>query len=86
MLGLRSGRLARPRGFTYIPRHYDADAEERRKRRLRFSRPSDKRQRKTRQPAFIAVGLGLVLALYVYSNLEVFIERMAAFGTFFFGG
>lgn len=86
MLGLRSGRLAKPRGFAYVPRHYDADADERRKRRLRFSRPSEKRTRKTKQPAFIAVGLGLVLALYIYANLEMFIERAAAFGAFFFGG
>ena len=86
MLGIQRGRMARPRGFSYEPRFYDADADERRKRRLQFRRPSEVRQRKTKQPAFIAVGLGLVVALYVYINADTLIERVASFGSFFFGG
>ena len=84
MPGLR-GKLARPRGFSYQPRFYDPDAEERRKRQLRFTRPSERRQRKTKQPQFIAVGLALVLAFYLYSNIGTIIERMTAFGGWFFG-
>lgn len=85
MLGLRSGRMAKPRGFTYEPRFYDPDAEERRKRQLRFVRPSERRQRKTKQPQFIAVGLGLVLAFYLYLHIETIVERVTAFGGWFFG-
>ena len=85
MLGFRNGKLARPRGFSYEPRFYDPEAEERRKRQLRFTRPSDRRQRKTKQPQFVAVGLGLVLAFYLYTNIETIVERMTAFGGWFFG-
>lgn len=85
MLGFRNGRLARPRGFSYEPRFYDPEAEERRKRQLRFVRPSERRQRTTKQPAFVAVGLGLVLALYLFLHIETIIERVAAFGGWFFG-
>ena len=79
-----SGHKAKPRGFDYQPRFYDPDEEERRKRQLRFVRPSERRQRKTRQPQFIAVGLGLVLALYLYINLGTIADRVANFGSFFF--
>ena len=85
MLGLRNGRLSRPRGFDYQPRFYDPEAEERRKRQLRFVRPSERRQRKTKQPAFVAVGLGLVLAFYLFLNIETIVERVTAFGGWFFG-
>ena len=86
MLGLRSGRIARPRGFTYEPRFYDAEAEERRKRQLRFTRPSERRSHKTKQPQFIAVGLGLALAFYLYLNIGTIAERVTSVGGWFFGG
>ena len=85
MLGLNSGKMARPRGYSYQPRFYDPDAEARRKRQLQFTRPSERRQRKTKQPQFIAVGLGLVLAFYFYANIEAIVERVTAFGGWFFG-
>ncbi|MFN3597168.1 MAG: hypothetical protein ACK41D_07845 [Rubricoccaceae bacterium] len=81
---LRIGfRSARPRGFSYQPRFYDPKAEAARRRTIRIERPAGRR--KTRQPAFIAVGLLLVLALYLYLNMDRIIERMAAFGGLFFG-
>lgn len=86
MLGIKNGRLARPRGFQYQPRFYDPEAEERRKRQLRFVRPSERRQRKTKQPQFIAVGLGLALALYLFLHIETIVERVTAFGGWFFTG
>ena len=79
------GHKARPRGFDYQPRFYDPEKEERRKRQLQFVRPSERRTRKTRQPAFVAVGLGLVLVFYLYLNMETIAERVAGFGSFFFG-
>lgn len=85
MLGFRNGKLSRPRGFTYTPRFYDPDSEERRKRQLRFTRPSERRQRTTRQPAFIAVGLTLVAVFYIYSNIDDLAARVASFGSWFFG-
>lgn len=86
MLGIRNGRLARPRGFSYQPRFFDPEAEERRKRQLRFVRPSERRQRQTKQPAFIAVGLGLVLAFYLFLHIETIVERVTTFGGWFMGG
>ena len=86
MLGFRNGRLARPRGFDYQPRFYDPEAEERRKRQLRFTPVSERRTHRTRQPQFVAVGLGLVLALYLYLNMDGLAERVGAFGGWFFGG
>ena len=85
MLGIRSGHTPRPRGYSYEPRFYDADAEKRRKRQLAFVRPSERRQRATKQPAFIAVGLGLVVAFFLYLNIEGIVERVLSFGAFFFG-
>jgi hypothetical protein len=79
-------RLARPRGFDYTPRYFNPESAERRKKRIRFTAPSQKRLRKTRQPAFVAVGLGLVLALYLYLQMDTIAERVTAFGAFFFGG
>ena len=79
------GHKARPRGFDYQPRFYDPEKEERRKRQLQFVRPSERRSRKTRQPAFVAVGLGLVLVFYLYLNMETIAERVAGLGSFFFG-
>ena len=84
MLGLKSGRTARPRGFTYHPRFYDPEAEERRRRQLRFVRPSERRQRTTKQPAFVAVALGLVAAFYLYLHIGTVVERVTAFGGWFF--
>ena len=86
MLGLRSGRVSRPRGFHYEPRFYDPEAEERRKRQLRFVRPSERRTYTTKQPQFIAVGLALVLAFYLFLHIDTIVERMTGFGGWFFGG
>ncbi len=86
MLSLRSGHTPKPRGFDYQPRFYDPDADGRRKRQLQFVRPSERRQYKTRQPQFIAVGLGLVLALYLFLNIESIAGRVASFSGWFFGG
>ena len=86
MLGLRSGHTPRHRRFTYEPRFYDPAAEDRRKRQLAFVKPSERRTYKTRQPAFIAVGLGLAAAFYLYVHADVVVERVLSFGTFFFGG
>ncbi len=85
MFGIQSRKLARPKGFSYEPRFYDPDAEERRKRQLQFVRPSERRQRKTKQPQLIAVGLALVLAFYLYTHIETIAERVTAFGSWFFG-
>ena len=60
----------RPRGFHYEPRFHDPKADERKKRRIRIERPAGSLYRKTKQPQFIAVGLGLVLSLYLYVNAE----------------
>lgn len=78
--------MARPRGFEYQPRFYDPEAEERRKRQLRFTRPSERRSYKTKQPQFVAVGLALVLAFYLYLNIGTIAERVTGFGGWFFGG
>ena len=86
MLGLRSGHTPKPRGFAYEPRFYDPDAEARRKRQLAFVRPSERRTRQTKQPQFVAVGLGLALAFYLFVNIEGIVERVTAFGSWFFGG
>ena len=85
MLGLRSGKTPRPRGYAYEPRFYDPEAEARRKRQLAFVKPSERRSRKTRQPAFIAVGLTLVVAFYLYLNIDTILARALAFSDFFFG-
>ncbi|HIG75012.1 MAG TPA: hypothetical protein EYQ24_10670 [Bacteroidetes bacterium] len=60
----------KPRGFYYEPRFHDPKEEERKKRRIRIERPAGSLYRKTKQPQFIAVGLGLVLALYLYVNAD----------------
>ena len=83
MLGLRSGHTRKPRGFGYQPRFYDPEAEERRKRQLRFTRPSERRSYKTKQPQFVAVGLGLVLAFanfFIGSYLALIAMFVAAMG------
>ena len=86
MLGLKSGRMAQPRRFEYTPRFYDPEAEARRKRQLQFVRPSERRSRKTKQPQFIAVGLALALAFYLFLHIETIVERVTAFGGWFFTG
>lgn len=85
MLGGLVRRSARPRGFTYEPRFYDGDAEDARKRRLQFRRPSEQRSRKTKQPAFIAVGLGLVVVFYLYTHIEQIASGTGVLLEFFFG-
>ena len=84
MINLFRGRRARPRKFSYEPRFYDPTKDDRLKRRMRAARPGVRR--KSSQPAFIAVGLGLLLALYLYLHIDSIAERIAAFGGFFFGG
>ncbi|MEM1054158.1 MAG: hypothetical protein AAGI52_01425 [Bacteroidota bacterium] len=66
-------KQAKPRGYHYEPRFHDPKKDERRKRQIRIARPAGKLYRKTKQPHFIAVGLGLVLALYLYINAETVI-------------
>lgn len=85
MLGGIVRRPARPRGYQYVPRFYDADAEDGRKRRLGFRRPSEQRSRKTRQPAFIAVGLLLVAAFWLYLNMDRVVGGTGVVLDFFFG-
>lgn len=84
MLNLGSKRPS-PRGFSYEPRFYDPKEAERRRRTVRIERPP-RVKRKTRQPAFIAVGLLLVLALYLYSRMDAVVEGAASLGGLFFGG
>ncbi len=84
MLGIQNGRNARPRGFDYQPRFYDPEADARRKRQLQFVRPSERRTRKTKQPQFVAVGLGLALAFYLFIHIEDIVENVTAFGGWFF--
>ena len=63
-------KQAKPRGYHYEPRFHNPDAEKRKRRRIRIERPAGSLYRKTKQPHFIAVGLGLVFALYLYINAE----------------
>ena len=63
-------KQAKPRGYHYEPRFHDPKQDERKKRRVRIERPAGSLYRKTKQPQFIAIGLGLVLALYLYINAE----------------
>lgn len=86
MLGIRSGHTPRPRGYDYQPRFYDPDEDARRRRQLAFVKPSERRSRKTKQPAFIAVGLALVVIFFLYLNIEGIVDRMLSFGSFFFEG
>ena len=84
MLNVFSRQRAKPRQFSYEPRFYDPTKDDRIKRRMRAGRL--RVRPKTKQPAFIAVGLALLLALYLYLNIDSIAERTAAFGGFFFGG
>ena len=58
-----------PRSFGYEPRFYDPKAEDRSRRIHRRQIEIERKPRRTKQPAFIAVGLALVLVLYIYVNL-----------------
>lgn len=80
-----SRRHAAPRGFHYEPRYYDEDEQERKRRRIRIQRPAHVGHRRTRQPAFIAVGLLLLVVFYLYTNIGDFVENASAFSRFFFG-
>ena len=71
-------RQSKPRGFHYEPRFHDPQKDERRRRAVRIQRTNASLYRKTKQPQFIAVGLGLVLALYLYINAETIFGRAAA--------
>lgn len=79
-------RQAKPRGYHYEPRFHDPKADERRKRSVRIKRTNASTFRKTKQPQFIAVGLGLVLALYLYINAESLYSRVAGGISALFGG
>ena len=83
---LSTGRRQRkPRGFHYEPRFHDPKEDARRKRAIRIERTGGSLYRKTKQPQFIAVGLGLVLALYLYINAETVFGRAAAGVSALFG-
>ena len=71
-------RQAKPRGYHYEPRFHDPKADERRKRAIRIQRTNASTFRKTKQPQFIAVGLALVLALYLYINGDTLFARAVA--------
>ena len=58
-----------PRSFGYEPRFFDPKVEERARRLHKRSIEIERKPRRTKQPAFIAVALALVLALYLYVNL-----------------
>jgi hypothetical protein len=53
------------RSFSYEPRFYDPKEDERDKRRVRF----ESKTRRGKQPAFIALAVLLLLALYLYIEL-----------------
>ena len=53
------------RRFHYEPRFYDPSSDERIRQRMRFT----SKTRRGKQPAFIAVAVLLLLALYVYTTL-----------------
>lgn len=53
------------RTFQYEPRFYDPSEDERKKQRIRF----ESKTRRGKQPAFIAVAVLLLLALYLYVKL-----------------
>jgi hypothetical protein len=80
---LFSRRRVQPRRFNYEPRFYDPSKDDRLKRRMRAARPRERP--KTKQPAFIAVGLGLLVVLYLYLNMDTLVERASALGGLFFG-
>ena len=62
-------KRVKPRTFGYEPRFYDPKAEEQKARLHRRSVEIERKPRRTKQPAFIAVALALLLALYIYVNL-----------------
>ena len=78
-------RLRKPRRFEYHPRFHDPKEDAKRLRGIRIERTHRTGARKTRQPHFIAVGLGLVLAFYLYVNAEELFGRVVSFGSFLFG-
>ena len=79
-------RLAKPRGFDYTPRFHDPKEDERKRRHIRIDRVHRTRNRKTRQPMFITIGLGLVLAFYLYANADaVFGGAVTALSNIFGG-
>lgn len=77
---------AKPRGYHYEPRFHDPKADERRRRAVRIERTQASTFRKTKQPQFIAVGLGLILALYLYINADTIFARAAAMVSALIGG
>lgn len=83
-MALFSFRRAKPRRFNYDPRFHDTTKDERLKRRMQASRT--RVRPKNKQPAFIALGLGLLGILYMYTNIDKVVEGAASFSTFFFSG
>lgn len=83
MLGT-SRRRPKHRRFSYEPRFYDPSKDERLKKRMRIERT--RVRPKTKQPQFIAVGLGLLAALYLYLNIDSIVEGAAGLSHVFFGG
>lgn len=55
----------RNRRFEYVPRFYDPRRDERLRQRLRIR----SKTRRGKQPAFIAVAILLIVALYIYTQL-----------------
>lgn len=83
MLNLNPRRL-QPRRFHYEPRFYDPAKEERRRRRIRIAH--EHARPKSKQPHFVLVAVGLVLAFLLYVNIEGIVERATAVGGALFGG
>ncbi|HLT46802.1 MAG TPA: hypothetical protein VK002_06195 [Rubricoccaceae bacterium] len=81
---LNPRQRVQPRRFHYEPRFYDPKKEERLKRRFRAERL--RARPKSKQPHFVAVALGLVVAFLLYLNIEEIAERAAAVGGVLFGG
>lgn len=83
-------RRPKPRRFSYEPRFYDPSKDDAlrdgMRRRIRIERSNVRPTRRTRQPAFIAVGLLLVAVLYVYLHMDRVAEGAASMGRLFFGG
>ena len=62
----RPGKNSRHRKFSYEPRYYNPDKEERLKRRMRFQSRTSRR----RSPAgLLYFGMLFAMALYIYMKL-----------------
>ena len=79
-------RLPKHRRFEYQPRFHDPSKDEAVKRQIRIRRANPATFRKTKQPQFIAVGLGLVGALYLFINGDEIFGRAVEGLSLLFGG